>query len=135
MEIQSFLLAERVFKRGQWHDLRGAGIANFDCTPATEFPARHSLAAFILLCRESCDGEAPWTLCFTLVDEDGEPAGQPNHLVFQASFPAGKWTYRLDTTLHFEFPGPGRYRLDITPDEGLAGDVYHYNISVTEVAE
>lgn len=134
MEIQAFLLAERIHKKGNRFDVENAGLANMDCTPETEFPLRFTLPAIILLRRESIEGIAPFSLCFTLVNEDGQATGQPNHLKCRGSFPAGTWFYRLLANISFEFPAPGRYRLDITSDEGLAGDVYQYNISIMELA-
>src|ERR1700733_15252708 len=80
MEIQSFLLAERIHKKGNRFDVENAGLANLDCTPETEFPLRFTVPPLILLRRESIEGNAPFSLRFTLVNEDGEAAGRPNHL-------------------------------------------------------
>lgn len=135
MEIQTFLLAERVHKKGHRFDVENAALANMDCTRETEFPIRFTLPALLLLRRETYTGEAPFSLRFNLVNEDGQAAGQPNDLVCRGSFPPGVWFARLMAKISFEFPAPGRYRLDITSDEGLAGDVYHYNISILERAE
>jgi hypothetical protein len=90
------------------------------------------LPALLLLRRESSIGDTPFRLRFNLVDEDGHSAGLPHNWLTEGVFPEGKWIYRLLANITFEFPAPGNYRLDITPDEGLAGEVYHYNITITE---
>jgi hypothetical protein len=135
MEIQSFLLAEKVHMKGHRFDVENAALANMDCTPETEFPLRFTLPALLLLRRDSWAGHAPFSLCFTLVDEDGAAAGRPNRWLCRGVFPPGTWFARLMAKIAFEFPAPGRYRLDITSDEGLTGAVYHYNISILERVE
>ena len=45
-------------------------------------------------------------------------------------FPPGPRFYAIMGRIDFEFPRPGSYRLDITVDEELAGNVYSYNIDL-----
>jgi hypothetical protein len=135
MEIQTFLLAQTITMRGNRFDIGQAPIANMTCTAEVEFPTRFTLPAFILLRRDSWAAYAPYTVRLTLVDEDGVAVGRPNDLLWRGHFPAGVWFAQLMAKIDFEFPAPGRYRLELTPDEGLTGQAYHYNISITESAE
>jgi hypothetical protein len=132
MHIQTFLLAKRVTMTGNNFDVEGACICGMSCTPETEFPIRFTLPALIVLSRENSSGEAPASLQFDLVDEDGMRVGAPRHMICRGVFPDGIWFARLMAKIDFEFPSPGRYRLDIKPDEGQTDEVYQYTITITE---
>jgi hypothetical protein len=54
------------------------------------------------------------------VDEDGRPAGLPRCGLSEAVFAdRNRFLYVVGDIL-FEFPGPGRYRLDITSDQQVS---------------
>jgi hypothetical protein len=131
MEIQTFFLAEKITRLADnRHDVQRAAIAFLECTPETPFPVRMTLPGLILLRREGTGGEAPFTLRLDLVDEDGRPTGQPRRGLVNGVFPTGPRYFALVGQIGFEFPKPGNYRLDITVDEELAGNVFSYNIDL-----
>lgn len=131
MEIQTFLLAEQITRHADnRHDVQRAAVAFFECTPQTPFPVRFTLPGLILLRREGTGDETPFTLRVDLVDEDGKPAGKPRRGLITGVFPAGPRFCALMGQIDFEFPRPGNYRLDITVDEELAGNVFSYNIDL-----
>jgi hypothetical protein len=133
MEIQTFLLATRVNRLpGNRYDVEHAGLHSLGFPPESSFPVRIQLPALMVLRREIDSAEAPFSLRFDLVDEDGRSVGQPRHLRAQGVFPAGPRYFYFPTSIAFEFPGPGHYRLDITADEGLTGDIYSYGIEITQ---
>jgi hypothetical protein len=129
MEIQTFFLCERITRHpDNRHDVERAGIAFFECTSQTPWPFQFTLPALILLRRESDRGHAPFRLRFDLVDEDGRAAGKPRQVVNEFNFPDGARFFCLTTVLPFEFPRPGRYRLDVVVDDGFSVHTYPYNI-------
>jgi hypothetical protein len=131
MEIQTFFLAEKITRLpDNRHDVQRAAIAFLECTPQTPFPVRFTLPGLILLRREGAAGEIPFSLRLDLVDEDGRPAGLPRRSRIEGVFPAGPRFFALVGQIDFEFPRPGNYRLDITVDEELAGNVFSYNIDL-----
>jgi hypothetical protein len=131
MEIQTFFLAEEITRTElNRHNVRHAAFAFLECTPQTAFPVRLTFPSLMLLRRESSFGETPVSLRFVLVDEDGRQAGQPRGQVVKSVFPDGHRFFSLMGNIDFEFPAPGRYRLDITVDEELAGNVFTYNIDL-----
>jgi len=131
MEIQTFFLAERIDARpNHCFDVRRAGLSRMECAPWMEFPARFALPALLVLRRESTEGDEPFSLRFDLVDADGRPAGAPRRLLVKGVFPDGYRFFYLPMNLDFEFHGPGSYRLDVTPDEGLAGAPCQYAIDL-----
>jgi hypothetical protein len=132
MHIQSFLLAKKVTMTDEHYDVEGACVASMECTPETPFPVRFTAPALILLSRENSSSDAPSTLRFDLVDADGRRVGAPRQLMCRVLFPHGKWFARTMLKIDFEIPSPGRYRLDITPDEGQTEGVYQYTITITE---
>src|SRR5262245_58631511 len=102
MEVQTFFLAEEITRLADnRHDVRRAAIAYLECTPQSPFPQRFTLVGLILLRRESTGGEAPFTLRFDLVDEDGRPTGLPRRHLLQAIFPAGPRFYILAGQIEF----------------------------------
>ncbi|HEV3257949.1 MAG TPA: hypothetical protein VG013_13770 [Gemmataceae bacterium] len=136
MEIQTFFLAEQITRvTGNRHDVRHAAIAFLECTPETPFPVRFTLPALVLLRREATFGDAPLSLRFDLVDEDGRPAGQPRRVLAEGVFPDGYRFFSLMAQIAFEFPKPGSYRLDVTVDQEFAGNVYSYNIDIVRRKE
>jgi hypothetical protein len=136
MEIQTFLLATKVTRRpGNRYDVEQAALHSLEFPPESSFPVRFSLPALMVLRRVVESDEAPISLLFDLVDEDGRSTGQPSRIRFQAVFPAGKRYVFFPTQIAFEFPCPGKYRLDITADEGLTGGVYSYGIDITQRRE
>jgi hypothetical protein len=131
MEIQTFFLAETIERKADHcHDVRRAALTMVSCTAAASFPTRFTLPALVLLRRESDSSDAPIRLRFDLVDEDGKPAGRPRRWLVEGVFPLGSRFYYVMAKIPFEFPAPGRYRLDITPNEGLEGAVYHYAVDI-----
>jgi hypothetical protein len=131
MEIQTFFLAEQItHHENNRHDVRRAALVFFECTPETSFPVRFTFPGLILLRRENTGDEIPFTLRLDLVDEDGRPVGLPRRGLIQGVFPAGPRFFALTGDIDFEFPKPGSYRLDITVDEELAGNVFCYNIDL-----
>lgn len=123
MQVQTFLLAKNVTMTGGRFDIADAGIASFTATSECEFPTRFTFPAFIMLSRESKEGEVPFTLRLNLVDEDGRSVGKPHQMLVGGSFPNGVWQAKLMAKIDFEFPKIGHYRLDLTADEGLTGEV------------
>lgn len=132
MEVQTFLLAEKIEQHGSRHDVTNAALAMMECSPETPFPLRFSLPGLAVLRRESDSGDAPFSLRLDLVDEDGRPAGLPRGLLARGVFTAGNRLYYLVVKVDLEFPRPGVYRLDVTADEGLAGNVCHYAIEIRQ---
>lgn len=131
MEIQTFLLAEKIERNGSRHDVTNAALAMMECSPETPFPLRFTLPGLPVLRRESDAADAPFSLRLDLVDEDVRPAGLPRRLTGRWAFPAGsRYCYAI-LHIDFELPRPGRYRLDIA-DEGPAGGVHQYNIDIAE---
>jgi hypothetical protein len=136
MEIQTFFLAERITRVGRnRHDVQHAAISLMECTAETPFPCQFTLPALMVLRRESRTGNTPFTLRLDLVDEDGKLAGKPRRMLVKGAFPDGYWFFTLMAKIELEFPRPGTYRLDITPDEGLAGSIYHYAIDIVRRPE
>jgi len=133
MQIQTFLLATKVTRLpGNRYDAESAGLHSLAFPPESSFPVRFTLPALMVLRRETASEGAPFSLLFDLVDEDGRSIGQPRRLRAQGVFPAGPRFFYFPTQITFEFPSPGSYRLDITTDEGLTGDVYSYGIEITQ---
>lgn len=131
MEIQTFFLAEKITRLpDNRHDVQRAAIAFLECTPPTPLPVRFTLPGLILLRREGTGDAVPFTLRLDLVDEDGRPAGLPRRARIEGVFPAGPRFFALMGLIDFEFPRPGSYRLDLTVDEELAGNVFSYNIDL-----
>jgi hypothetical protein len=130
MEIQTFFLAEKITRSGNRHDVRCAALSRISCTADAEFPTQFALPALMVLRRESTEGDVPIRLRFDLVDEDGMATGQPHGLFAEGVFPEGNRFFYLATDIPFEFPGPGRYRLDITVDDELDECIYHYAIDL-----
>lgn len=132
MEIQTFFLAESIERQadGRRHDVKRAVLTSMSCTDEVKFPCRFTLPGLVVLRRESSSGDAPSSLRFDLIDEDGRPAGLPRRMLAKGVFPAGNRFMYLMVKIDFEFPRPGFYRLDITPDEGQTGAVYHYAIDL-----
>jgi hypothetical protein len=131
MEIQTFFLAEQITRHADnRHDVQRAAVAYFECTPQTPFPVRFTLPGLILLRREGRSAQTPFTLRLDLVDEDGKPAGQPRHGLIDGTFPAGPRFFLLMGKIDLEFPRPGSYRLDITVDQELAGNVFSYDLDI-----
>jgi hypothetical protein len=132
MQVQTFLLARKVTMSGHDFDIAGAGVSSFDANSECVFPTRFTFPAFIMLGRESDVGDVPFTLRLNLVDEDGRNAGQPRQMLVKGMFPNGVSQAKLMAKIDFEFPKIGKYRLDLTADEGLTGEVYHYDIRILE---
>jgi hypothetical protein len=132
MQVQIFLLARKVTMSGHNFDILGTGVSSFDATSECVFPTRFTFPAFIMLSRESEVGDAPFTLRLNLVDEDGRSAGKPQQMLVKGMFPNGVWQAKLMAKIDFEFPKIGNYRLDLTADEGLTGDVYHSDMRILE---
>lgn len=133
MEIQTFLLATKVTRVAKNRfDVEQAALNSLEFPPESSFPYRLSLPALMLLRREIASSEAPISLLFDLVDEDGRSSGHPSHFLFRSVFPAGTRYAYFPTQIAFEFPSPGNYRLDITADEGLTAGVYSYGIDITQ---
>src|SRR5437868_5811940 len=131
MEIQTFFLAEQVSRLADDRDdVRRAAISHLVCGPGAVFPFLFKAASLMLLRRETTSGNTPFTLRYTLVDEDGKQTGQPSGQTYQCVFPDGQRFYKVLNLIEFIFPGLDRYRLDITLDEGLAGAVYTYDFDL-----
>jgi hypothetical protein len=132
MEIQTFFLAERILPGLNRIDVQTVCMALVDSPPDATFPLRRRIPALVHLRRDSTSGEAPFSLRFDLVDEDGRAIGSPRHLLMQGVLPAeaGRFT-SVHLELDFEFPAPGRYRLDVTLEEEFSGNVVSYNLDVT----
>jgi hypothetical protein len=135
MEIQTFFLAENITRTGNRHDVRQAAVSRIDCTAEAQFPTRFTLPAMIVLRRENTSGDDPIRLRFDLVNEDGRLAGLPRGLLAEGVFPDGNRFFYLVAKIPFEFPKPGRYRLDITSDDELEESFYHYAIDVMPAGE
>jgi hypothetical protein len=135
MEIQTFFLAEQITRTGNRHDVRRAALSRIDCNAEATFPTRFTLPALIVLRRENTSGDTPVSLRFDLVDEDGRLAGLPRGLLAEGVFPDGNRFFYLVAKIPFEFPRPGRYRLDITSDDELEGSLYPYAIDVMPPGE
>jgi hypothetical protein len=131
MQIQTFFLAEQITRLspGRW-DVRRAAVCIMECSADTRFPYQLTLPALAVLRRENTDGELPVQLCFELVDEDGRPAGLPRRWLTQSVFADRNRFLYVTGNITFEFPGQGRYRLDITTDDELDESVYHYAIDM-----
>jgi hypothetical protein len=133
MEIQTFFLATKVIRRGPHRfDVEQAGLHTLEFPPESSFPLHIVFPALMVLRREIASTEAPFSLLFDLVDEDGRSVGQPHRLRVGGVFPAGPRYFHFPTQIAFLFPGPNSYRLDITADEGLTGSVYCYGIEITQ---
>jgi hypothetical protein len=131
MEIQIVFLAERIRRPADSrHDVQRAGVAFFKCWPHTPFPVCFTLPGLVLLRRENPGGAAPFPLRFDLIDQDGRPAGEPRRALVQDVFPPGPRFFTLMGEIELEFPAPGRYRLDISVDAGLACSVYPYDLDI-----
>jgi hypothetical protein len=96
----------------------GGPVGSLSSSPGTQFPVQQALPALIVLRRQSAAADAPFTLRFDLVDEDGRAAGQPRHLVAQGVFPAGGRFFYLRMDVRFEFPGPGTTDWTSPPTRG-----------------
>lgn len=131
MEIQTFFLAEEITRISAGrHDVRRAVVSVMQCTPDTPLPIRFTLPALLVLRRENTSGEALVRLRFDLVDEDGKPTGLPRRWEAKAAFADENRLLYIMAKLAFEFPRPGRYRLDITNADAPDGSVYQYAIDV-----
>jgi hypothetical protein len=133
MEIQTFLLGELITRaeRNRF-DVQNAGLHSLGFPPESSFPVQLMIPALMVLRREIASDQAPFSLQFDLVDEDGRSIGQPRRILCRGVFPAGNRFFFFPTQIKFEFPGPGRFRLDITADEGLTGGLFSYGIDVTQ---
>ena len=130
MEIQTFFLAEKITRLpDNRHDVQRVAIAFLECTPQTPFPVRFTLPGLILLRREGTGGEAPFTLRVTWSTRTAGPPGSPA-VGSSRAVPRRPALFALMGKFDFEFPKPGSYRLDITVDEGLAGNIFSYNIDL-----
>ncbi len=130
MEIQSFFLAEQITQitPGRY-DVRRAVVSLMACGPETCFPYRLALPLLAVLRREQTAGELTVSLWFDLVDEDGRSAGLPRRCQTRVTFLDRRRFLYVVGNLDFEFPGPGRYRLDVS-SEDLDGGVYHYALDM-----
>ena len=131
MEIQTFFLAEEITRLSAGrHDVRLAVASVMSYTPETRFPVCFTLPALIVLRRENICGPTAVHLRFDLVDEDGRSAGRPRRWPVQSAFADGNRFLYIMAKIAFDFPKPGRYRLDITSQDELDGPLYHYAIDL-----
>ncbi len=133
MEIQTFLLAMKVTQVARnRYDVEQAALHCLEFPPESSFPVEFTLPALMLLRRGIGSAEAPFSLLFNLVDEDGRSVGRPNRLRAVGVFPAGPRFFYFPTQIAFAFPGTGCYRLDVTADEEFTGSVTSYNIEIRQ---
>lgn len=132
MEIQTFLLLERVENIGPGNTCNGEGLGLHNFYPLDGvFPLRFKISYYMLLRRESRENDVPYTIVFRLVDQDGRAVGEPNNLTVKNVFPAGHRFASLHGPMGFVFPGKGDYRLDLVADEHKDGFIYQYAIEIT----
>jgi hypothetical protein len=136
MEIQTFLLCKSVHKTsdGDTYVADHLGLHSFYPLDGI-FPLQFSMSYYMLLRRIQRQGDENITLRFDLVDFDGRNIGQPKNVSAAGIIPNGHRFMTLTGHIHFEFPFPGEYSLDITADEHKLPSVYRYSIDVTKTPE
>lgn len=133
MEIQTFLLCKSIMPGAAHGEFNGhlMGLHSFYSLDGV-FPLTFDFPYFMLLRRESRGGEQIYSLNFNLIGNDGFSAGEPGNSFSKGIFPAGFRFMHLLGKIHFSFPQPGDYRLDITADEESAPFTFQYNIEITK---
>jgi hypothetical protein len=132
MEIQSFFLCKTITQVSKNSEFDGhlIGLHSFYSLDGN-FPLEFDFPYFMLLRRETRGPEQDISLRFNLINSDGITVGEPRNIKTDDKFPAGFMFLNLMGKIHFNFPGPGDYRLDITADEESAPFTFQYNIEIT----
>jgi hypothetical protein len=135
MEVQRFMLclALRQTTQGGFDATRVA-VHSFYSKDG-QFPLQFHMPFYMLIRRPDRGAEKAVTLRFNLIDQDGNPTGDPRNIKAIGSFPTGHMFINLRGTIEFSFPGIGDYRLDITADEETIPFLYQYDIEITESPE
>ena len=133
MEIQSFFLCKTITQVSKASEYDGhlIGLNSFYSLDG-KFPLEFDFPYFMLLRRETRGPEQTISLRFNLINGDGLTVGEPRNIKADGIFPAGFMFMNLLGRIHFSFPGPGDYRLDITADEELNPFTFQYNIEITK---
>jgi hypothetical protein len=131
MEIQTFFLCKNItqLSAAGEYDAHLVGLHNFYSLDG-KFPIEFDISFFMSIRRETRGPEQTISLRFNLINSDGFTIGEPRNIKVGSTFPAGFMFKNFHGTIHFSFPAPGDYRLDITADEEINPFTFQYNIEI-----